>query len=106
MPLKWRNREGAERFALQDPRDMAKAALLESQSPGVWSSPLAAASNSEAAGRAGNMSRPRLPSDQRTMDNEFIQSDEWDAYVALDTLRTNGTRDSLPGASPMGTEPP
>jgi hypothetical protein len=38
------------------------------------------------------------------MDNEFIQGDEWGAYVTLDTFNTNGTRDGLTGASPMVTE--
>ena len=34
------------------------------------------------------------------MKNDFIEGDEWDAYVALDTFSTNGTRDGLTGASP------
>ena len=38
------------------------------------------------------------------MKNDFIEGDEWDAYVALDTFNTNGTRDGLTGASPTVTE--
>jgi hypothetical protein len=38
------------------------------------------------------------------MENDFIEGDEWDAYVALDTFNTDGTRDGLTGASPMVTE--
>jgi hypothetical protein len=29
------------------------------------------------------------------MKNDFIEGDEWDAYVTLDTFSTNGTRDGL-----------
>ena len=35
-----------------------------------------------------------------------MQGDEWDAYVTLDTFRTNGTRDRLRDASPTVTESP
>ena len=38
------------------------------------------------------------------MKNDFIEGDERDAYVALDTFNTNGTRDGLTGASPTVTE--
>ena len=38
------------------------------------------------------------------MKNAFIEGDEWDAYVTLDTFSTHGTRDGLPGASPTATE--
>jgi hypothetical protein len=40
------------------------------------------------------------------MKNDFIEGDEWDAYVALDTFNINGTRDglTLTGASPKVTE--
>jgi hypothetical protein len=40
------------------------------------------------------------------MKNDFIEGDERDAYVALDTFNTDGTRDGLTGASPMVTESP
>ena len=38
------------------------------------------------------------------MNSEFIEGDEWSAYVALDTFSRNGTRDRLRGESPMVTE--
>ena len=40
------------------------------------------------------------------MKSDFIEGDEWDAYVALETFSTTGTRDGLPGASPRATESP
>jgi hypothetical protein len=40
------------------------------------------------------------------MENDSIEGDEWDAYVALDTFSTNGTRDHLKDASPKVTESP
>ena len=40
------------------------------------------------------------------MKNDFIEGDEWDTYVTLDTFNANGSRDGLTGASPMVTESP
>jgi hypothetical protein len=40
------------------------------------------------------------------MENDSIEGGEWDAYPALDTFSTNGTRDGLKGASPTVTESP
>jgi hypothetical protein len=40
------------------------------------------------------------------MKNDFIEGDEWGAYVTLDTFSTNGTRDRLQDASPRATESP
>ena len=40
------------------------------------------------------------------MKNDFIEGDERDAYVMLDTFSTNGTRDRLRDASPTATESP
>jgi hypothetical protein len=40
------------------------------------------------------------------MKSDFIEGDEWDAYVALETFSTHGTRDDLTGASPTVTESP
>ena len=40
------------------------------------------------------------------MKNDFIEGDERDAYVTLDTFSTNGTWDGLKGASPKVTESP
>ena len=57
------------------------------------------------ATRGGSFNfRDRPPPTGRAMENDFIEGDEWDAYVALDTFSTNGTRDGLPGASPKATE--
>ena len=38
------------------------------------------------------------------MENDSIEGDEWDAYVALETFSTTGTRDGLQDASPKATE--
>jgi hypothetical protein len=38
------------------------------------------------------------------MKNDFIEGDEWDASVTLETFTTNGTRDGLTDASPRVTE--
>ena len=38
------------------------------------------------------------------MSSEDIQGHAWGTYVALETLLGDGTRDHLPGASPMVTE--
>ena len=40
------------------------------------------------------------------MRNERIQGDEWGAYVVLDTLLSDGTRDGLKGATLRVTEFP
>jgi hypothetical protein len=40
------------------------------------------------------------------MKNDFIEGDERDASVALETFNTHGTRDGLTGASPRVTESP
>ena len=50
--------------------------------------------------------RDRPPLTGRAMKNDFIEGDEWDAYVTLDTFNTNGTWDGLKGASPKVTESP
>ena len=50
--------------------------------------------------------RDRLPPPGGAMENDSIEGDEWDAYVALDTFSTDGTRDGLTGASPRATESP
>jgi hypothetical protein len=59
------------------------------------------------ATRGGSLEfRDRPPPTGGAMKNDFIEGDEWDAYVALDTFSTNGTRDGLTGASPRVTECP
>ncbi len=39
------------------------------------------------------------------MRSERIEGHEWEAYVALDTFLSDGTRDRLRGESPKVTEP-
>ena len=99
--------EDAEGAVPQDPRDRAKAELLESQSP-VVKTHTRCYSVSNAASPGG---RPFAfcglpPPTGRAMGSEPIEGDEWDAYVMLDTFNTNGTWDGLTGASPMVTESP
>jgi hypothetical protein len=105
MSEKRRSLEDAEGAVLQDPRDRAKAALPESQSPAVQESHslLRRLQRSATRGRSYSF-RDRPPPTGGAMKNDFIQGDEWDAYVALDTFSTNGTRDGLTGASPKVTE--
>jgi hypothetical protein len=99
--------EDAEGVVPQDPRDRAKAALPESQSPAVQESHslLQRLQRSATRGRSYSF-RDRPPPTGGAMKNDFIEGDEWDAYVALDTFNTNGTWDGLTGASPMVTESP
>ena len=99
--------EDAEGAVPRDPRDRAKAALPESQSPAVEHAHplLQRLKRSATRGRSFNF-RDRPPPTGGAMKNDFIEGDEWDAYVALDTFSTNGTRDGLTGASPRVTESP
>jgi hypothetical protein len=53
--------------------------------------------------RPGQVSRV-VPSAWQAIAREAIQGDDWDAYVALDTFSTTGTRDRLRGASLTVTE--
>ena len=99
--------EDAEGAVLQDPRDRAKAALPESQSPAVQLSHSLLRRLERSATRGGSYSfRDRPPPTGGAMKNDFIEGDEWDTYVTLDTFSTNGTWDGLKGASPMVTESP
>jgi hypothetical protein len=99
--------EDAEGAVPQGPRDRAKAALPESQSPAVQESHslLQRLQRSATRGRSYSF-RDRPPPTGGAMKNDFIEGDERDAYVALETFSTNGTRDGLPDASPMVTESP
>ena len=99
--------EDAEGAVPQDPRDRAKAALPESQSPAVqMSHSLLQRLERSATGGGSFKFRDRPPLTGRAMKNDFIEGDEWDAYVTLDTFNTNGTWDGLKGASPKVTESP
>ena len=99
--------EDAEGVVPQDPRDRAKAALPESQSPAVEDAHplLQRLQRSATRGRPFNF-RDRPPPTGRAMKNDFIEGDEWGASVTLDTFNTNGTWDGLTGASPKVTESP
>ena len=97
--------EDAEGAVPQDPRDRAKAALPESQSPAVQEYTRCLQRLQRSATRGGTFKfRDRPPPTGGAMKNDFIEGDEWDTYVALDTFNTNGTRDGLTGASPRVTE--
>ena len=99
--------EDAEGAAPQGPRDRAKAALPESQSPAVQEHTRCLQRLQRSATRGGSFNfRDQPPPTGGAMKNDFIEGDEWDAYVALDTFNTTGTRDGLPGGSPMVTESP
>ena len=107
MPEKREPLEDAEGAVPQDPRDRAKAGLPESQSPAVEHAHplLQRLKRSATRGRSFNF-RDRPPPTGGAMKNDFIEGDEWDAYIALDTFNSNGTRDGLTGASPTVTESP
>ena len=99
--------EDAEGVVPRDPRDRAKAGLPESQSPAVEDAHplLQRLERSATRGRSSDF-RDRPPPTGGAMKNDFIEGDEWDAYVALDTFSADGTRDGLTGANPMVTESP
>ena len=107
MPEKRETLEGAEGAVPQDPRDKAKAALPEPQSPAVQLSHslLQRLQRSATRGRPFNFRGPPPPTG-KAMANEAIEGGEWGAYVTLDTFSTIGTRDDLPDASPRVTESP
>ena len=100
MPEKRRSGPGAGLRRLRDPRDMAKAGLLEPQSPDeVKERPSAWHLTPTSRPAAGIVERPVQPSGRRAMPSEGIQGDEWGAYVMLGrTTRTNA-------GSPAGREP-
>ena len=99
--------EGAEGVVPQDPRERAKAELPESQSPAVeLSHSLLQRLQRSATGGGSFRFRDLPPLTGWAMKNDFIQGDEWDAYVTLDTFSATGTRDGLPDASPKVTESP
>ena len=99
--------EGAEGVVPQDPRDRARAVLPESQSPAVEDAHPLLQRLERSATRGGSFKfRDRPPPTGGAMKNDFIEGDEWDAYVALDTFSADGTRDGLTGASPKVTESP
>src|SRR5262249_61078756 len=86
--------------AAKGPGDRAKANLTAPQSPVV-----APPSHRHSVYRRCCPERPvqvarGVLSAWQAIASEAIQGDEWDAYVALETFSTTGTRDRLRGASP------
>ena len=72
--------EGAEGAVPQDPRDRAKAALPESQSPAVESHTRCYSVYNAAPSRGGSLVfRDRPPPTGGAMKNDFIEGDEWGA---------------------------
>jgi hypothetical protein len=68
----------------------------ESQSPAVEGAhPLLQRLKRSATRGRSFAFRDRPPPTGGAMKNDFIEGDEWDAYVALDTFNANGTRDGL-----------
>jgi hypothetical protein len=107
MPEKRETPEGADDAVPQDPRDKAKAALPEPQSPTVeYAHPLLRRLPRSATRGSPFTFRGPPPPTGKAMASEAIEGDEWGAYVTLDTFSTNGTRDRLRDASPMATESP
>ena len=105
MPEKREPLEDAEGAVPRDPRERAKAGLPESQSPAVERHTRCYSVLTQRPPGADCSRFCGLPPPTgRAMGNEPIEGDEWDAYVMLDTFSANGTRDGLPGASPMATE--
>ena len=107
MPGKRWPSGGVQGGVPQDPRDMAKAGLLEAQSPAVNVRTL----RNDAWNRCrvvprhepvGSGQPPRCGAPP----SEGGQGDEWAAYVALDTYDEDVPRDRLRGASPTATECP
>jgi len=98
LPANHRARPDVWGGAVGDPRDMAKAGLLEAQSPGDESSRPPERRLKPAPALRRNRFCMSQPSEQGAMPSEGIQGDEWDAYLTL--LRT--TRMNV--GSPTGRE--
>ena len=80
MPEKREPLEGAEGVVPQDPRDRAKAALPESQSPAVQTHARCySAWNAASPGGRPFAFCGLPPPTGRTMGSEPIEGDEWDA---------------------------
>ena len=107
MPGKRRSPGGAEGVAPRDPRDMAKAGLLEAQSSAMK----VRIHRNDACNRCHAVHRhepvrPAQPPRRGAPSSEGGQGDEWAACAALDTYDEDAPRDRLRGASPMATECP
>jgi hypothetical protein len=107
MPGKRWPSGGVQGGVPQDPRDMAKAGLLEAQFPEVK----VRTRRNDACYRRRVMPGhepvgPGTLRDSGASPSEGGQGDEWAAYVVLDTYNDVVPRDRLRGASPMATECP
>jgi hypothetical protein len=72
-----------------------------------WNRTLAATASRSSAARGRPIHFRGLPPPTgRAMENDAMEGDAWDAYVALETFSTTGRRDGLRGASPRVTESP
>src|SRR5262245_66555345 len=81
--------EDAEGVAPQDPRDRAKAALPESQSPAVEHAHPLLQRLKRSATRGGSFRfRDPPPPTGGGMKNEFMEGGEWAAVVKLETFKT------------------
>ena len=100
MPSGGGHREDVEGGPPRDPRDMAKAGLLESQSPEGKSDEPAGTTSETGVVLCIGMNRGLMqPPEDDSMPSEGIQGDEWGACVTLGrTTRTNV-------GSPTGREP-
>ena len=98
---------GVEGAAVQGPRDMAKATLLDAQSPAVEDAhPATRRLRSQPpVSDESEFPRPNLPAGGRRAASPLKGTDRA-AYVTLDTSGARGMRDRLRGASPMATEGP
>jgi hypothetical protein len=99
MPGNHRSRPDVRGGAVGDPRDMAKAGLLEAQSPDDESSHPPETMSETGALLCDSIDLSlSQPSEQGAMPSEGIQGDEWDAYLTLS--RTAG----MNVGSPTGRE--
>lgn len=108
MPGKRWSPGGVQGEVPRDPRDMAKAGLLEVQSPKRRKAvtPVGTTPVTDAAPCPGIEIRLGQPLWRGAPPNEGGQGDEWAAYVVLDTYSEDVPRDHLQGASPTVTECP
>ncbi len=107
MPVKRGTLEDVYGVAPQDPRDMAKAALLEAQSPAV---------KAPTRRHHARWRRQRIRGVYCEASSDLLTAGRWGmtpfkgtnraAYVTLARSLAEETRDRLRGASPMATESP
>jgi hypothetical protein len=107
MAEKQETPESVTRVVLQGPRDKVKAKLASILIPsGGTAHPLLTTLIAQRQREHAVRVARRVPSARWAMENDSIEGDGGDTYVALDTFSTTGTRDCLRGASPRATESP